>query len=87
MCTRLQPYVHRPHPHAARPLCAPCVQALGVSTSAEGGGTALSFVMVGIVKTNAKPTAKKLDARSNEELKNDSTLLCNVHGTPLQKDD
>ena len=44
MCTRLQPYVHRPRPHAARPLCAPCVQALGVSTSAEGGGTDFSHL-------------------------------------------
>jgi len=50
-------------------------------------GYALSFVMVGLVKLASKPTAKKLDARTNEEISTQSHTTCAEHGTILQKED
>ena len=52
-----------------------------------GTGYALSFTMVGIVRASTKPTAKKLEASSNEELLSQTTLMCSVHGHPLQRED
>lgn len=50
-------------------------------------GYALSFEMVGVVRPTARPTAKKLVARTNEELQSETALNCTVHGHTLQKED
>jgi ATP-dependent DNA helicase 2 subunit 1 len=50
-------------------------------------GYAISFEMVSLVRKYSKPTAKKLDARTNEELISQTSMMCTQHGSTLSKQD
>ena len=50
-------------------------------------GYSISFLMVSIVKSQAKPTSKKLEARTNEELSSETKVVDTSEGTALQKED
>lgn len=50
-------------------------------------GYAISFLMVAVVRPTPRPSAVKVEARTNEELKSQTAVRCLTHGTLIQKTD